>query len=65
MKRSRNILTFISLSVLLVFSCQTITVGTSKLVGKDLYLKLRSDALSTRPEALGITVDSNSHSAYG
>jgi hypothetical protein len=71
MKRLRNILTFISFSVLLVFSCQTLTagtstsVGTSTLVGKDLYLKLRSDALSTRPEALGINVDSNSHSAYG
>ena len=59
MKTARNVLIFISFLAVLILSCQTLTTSTSTLTGKDLYIKLRNDALATKPQALNIILNLN------
>lgn len=63
MMKIKGVAVFSICLALTILACQTMT--TPFLTGKDLYLKQRSDALNTKPEDLGIRVDSNSNIPYG
>src|SRR5262245_59969016 len=54
---------FFTCLALAIIACQPLTAPA--LTGKDFYLKQRNDALNTKPEAMGIKVDSNSNIPYG
>lgn len=66
MKVSKRAFIFVIFLTLATLACQALNnLGQPALTGKDLYLKQRTDALATKPEALGIKVDPNSNAPYG
>jgi hypothetical protein len=66
MKVSKRVLVSVVFLTLATLACQALNnLGQPALTGKDFYLKLRNDALNTKPETFGIKADPNSNIPYG